>query len=170
MPIKLVIKQHSKLSGKEWDEIAFLKDQHWPHGPESQKAWIAQNFEDNDVHIIGYLGDTPVAYASLNAIHCVMDSKQVEILGLGGVCVDLNYQKQGLGRIIVECANEYITAEGKAGLLLCHHELTGFYSLCGWKIIHCEKVYVADADYKYFVMSIANDFSAMVSLVIPKNF
>lgn len=165
-----VIKKHCDLSEKEWNEIAFLKEQHWPHGIESQKKWIAANFEENDLHIILYQEDAPVAYASLNVIRCVIDSAQEEMLGLGGVCVTKTHQKQGLGKKVVECANAYITASQQPGLLLCHKELTGFYSLCAWKMMDCQKVSVADEVFTHYVMSFGKNYGSVMRLVIPKNF
>lgn len=170
MPVCCVMKKHCELSEKEWNDIAFLKDQHWPHGTESQKAWIARNFEDDDVHLLLYQADEAVAYASLNVICCMIDSRKENVLGLGGVCVAKTHQKQGLGKKIVECANEYITMSQQPGLLLCHKELTGFYNLCGWEMVNYERAFVAEAVFEHFVMSFRKRYGDVKSLIIPKNF
>ena len=170
MSVCSVIKQHSKLSEKELNDIACLKDQHWPHGLESQKNWIAQNFEDQDVHIILYQEETPVAYASLNVICCKIDFDQEVVLGLGGVCVTKAFQKQGYGKQIVEHANAYITAGQRPGLLLCHKELTSFYNRYGWELAVCKEVSVAGKTFEHFVMSYGKPYADINHFVIPKNF
>ena len=170
MSLRIDIQKHSDLSQNRLEEIAFLKDQHWPHGIPSQKNWIAENFEENDIHMILYREDTPVAYASLNQIVCQIDSKSEEVMGLGGVCVDRSCQKQGLGRKIVEGANRYIAQQGKTGLLLCHKELIGFYSQLGWVNMVCEQVTVGESDFTHFVMSLGKVYEGIKCLKVPKNF
>ena len=170
MSVCVVIKKHNELSEKQFNDIARLKDQHWPHGVESQKAWITKNFGEDDIHIILYLQDSPVAYASLNDIQCTIYSREETVFGLGGVCVAKSCQKQGLGKQIVECANRYIATAEKPGLLLCHKELTGFYSLCGWEVINCEEVTVAGMPFAHLVMSFEKEYSKVDKLVISKNF
>ena len=170
MPLNIVIQKHSELSEKQLNDIARLKDQHWPHGLESQKAWIANNFEEDDIHLILYSEDTAVAYASMNHICCTVDAVEEAVLGLGGVCVDKANQKQGLGRKIVEYANQYITTAGKIGLLLCHQALIGFYSLYGWKTVEFGKATVAEAPFEHFVMSFGKQYGRVQTLAIPKNF
>ena len=170
MDMDVVVKKHCDLSEKEWNDIAGLKDQHWPHGAESQKKWIAQNYEKNDVHILLYQDETPVAYSGLNELCCMVDGQEKEVLGLGGVCVAKNRQKEGLGKRVVECVNCCIAEAQKPGLLLCHEELTHFYTLCGWKVMHCEKVSVAGADFAHFVMCCGDLDARVECLAIPKNF
>lgn len=166
----IITQRHDELSEKQLDDIAFLKDQHWPHGTESQKAWIIKNFEGNDIHIIMYQKDIPIAYTSLNHIKCIVDSEQKEVLGVGGVCVAKNSQKQGLGIKIIECANRYITAGQQTGLLLCHKELIGFYRRCGWETINCKEVIVAEAVFEHFAMGFGKSYGHVGTLVIQKNF
>ena len=170
MSLYIDIQKHKNISRKQLEEIAALKDQHWPHGIDSQINWIMRNFEENDIHLILYREDTPVAYASLNVISCQMDSQSEEILGLGGVCVDRSCQKQGLGKLIVEGANEHIAQQGIPGLLLCHKELTEFYSRCGWLDMQCSKVTVAEKAFDHYVMSYGKTYAGINLLAIPKNF
>ena len=165
-----VLQKHSVLSEQQLNDIACLKDQHWPHGLESQKAWIANNFEKDDIHLLLYQQDTPVAYASLNHICCTIDSAQETVWGLGGVCVAKACQKQGLGRKIVEYANQYITAAERPGMLLCHQPLTAFYNRCGWETVNSKQTTVAGAAFEHFVMSFGKKYGDVNKLVIPKNF
>ena len=170
MTVNVLTRRHRELSKKQLTEIALLKDQHWPHGVDSQKTWIARNFEDDDVHIILYQQETPVAYASLNRIRCGMDSREETFWGLGGVCVAKDRQKQGLGKKMVACANQFIAASKLPGLLLCHRELTGFYGVCGWEVLRCEQVTVAETAFSHFVMSFGSEYRNAQILSIPKNF
>lgn len=170
MAMHVIIQKHGDLSKKQLEDIVLLKEQHWPHGILSQKNWIAENFEENDIHLILYHQDAPVAYASLNQILCTIDSKQEPVLGLGSVCVARSCQKQGLGKVIVESANQYIAEHGKTGLLLCHKELTEFYSRYGWSNMNCEKVTVAEKNFVHFAMSLCKNYENVKHLVVPKNF
>lgn len=170
MSLRIDIQKHKDIPRKQLEEIASLKDQHWPHGIDSQINWILDNYEENDIHLILYREETPVAYASLNVISCQMDSREEEILGLGGVCVDRSCQKQGLGKEIVEAANRYIAQQKMPGLLLCHKELTEFYSRCGWLDMSCGKVTVAGKDFDHCVMSYGKAYEGTKLLEIPKNF
>lgn len=170
MTVPIISQRHREITEKQLNDIAFLKDQLWPHGLDSQKAWIAKNFDADDVHLILYQEDAPVAYASLNSIQCTIDSQIETLWGLGGVCVAKSCQRQGLGKLIVEGANRFLTASQLPGLLLCHKELTGFYNLCGWEILHCKKVTVEKTPFKHFVMSFGKQYGNINSLAIPKNF
>lgn len=166
--MEFVICRHRDLTRQQYEAIAALKDRHWPHGTDSQISWIQKNFEENDIHIILYQEDKALAYASLNRITCTVDGRAESFWGLGGVCVDKACQKQGLGKKIVEQANACIADE--AGLLLCHRELTGFYSRCGWESVNFEAATVAGKPFDHCIMAIGKDFGDVIAFHIPKNF
>ena len=166
--MEFVICRHGQLSPRQYVDIANLKDQHWPHGVSSQINWIQKNFEENDIHIILYRKGQAVAYASLNRITCTVDGKEEKLLGLGGVCVDKNSQKQGLGQKILEQVNRTIAPE--TGLLLCHKELTGFYGRCGWETVHFQAATVAGAPFAHCIMSLGKKYGNVNTFDIPKNF
>jgi len=168
--MEFVICRHRDLTRQQYEAIAALKDQHWPHGTDSQISWIRENFDQEDVHIILYQGKQAAAYASLNRITCTVNGKQERLLGLGGVCVDKACQKQGLGKKLVERAKGYIAGESLPGLLLCHRELTGFYSRCGWESVDFEAATVAGTPFDHCIMAIGKDFGDVIAFHIPKNF
>jgi len=127
----VVIKQKD-ITSDYLDEIIRLKQQHWNYSYESQKEWIVSSLKDDDLHLLLKLDGVCVAYLSINIINMIVDEQKLIGKGLGNICVDLAYQKQGLGKKIVEKANEIIEQGNDIGILLCHAHLIPFYERCGW--------------------------------------
>ena len=166
--MEFVICTHRELTRPQLEAIAALKDQHWPHGIPSQISWILANFEVDDVHIILYNEERALAYASLNAIVCTVDGREIPLWGLGGVCVDRKSQKQGLGKMLVDRAVAWL--DTAPGLLLCHRELTGFYGRCGWETVNFAAATVAGKPFDHCIMSLNQSFGDGIAFHIPKNF
>lgn len=152
------ILKHQDLSCQDYHNIASLKDQHWPHGTESQIHWMEKYLKENDIHLIGSLPSAPQCYAAVyatisNIIVNTDSSADEKCLGIGCVCVDKSIEHQGFGLALMQKATEIINSEKKTGYLLCKPPLVAFYEKCGWNIVHFENAVVENSPYSNMIMS-----------------
>lgn len=81
-------------------------------------------FEDDE--LIGHAGVTKRLVKHRDKTYLVA--------GIGDVAIKPELQGKGLGKLLMEKANEVIKSEGyDLGLLFCHPKLGSFYTKCGWK-------------------------------------
>jgi len=149
---EFIIIDHSNLTDEYLDIIINLKQQHWNHPYDSQKKWIYDNLYPDDIHLILKIDGVYAAYMSICNIDVTIDGNSFVAKGLGNVCVDLSFQKKGLGKRIVEKANEIITRDSNAGILLCHSHLMPFYQRCGWFDVQYKAACIGDNEYDDVVM------------------
>ncbi len=170
MNIEFVSFRHSELSEEYLDEMIRLKQQHWPHPYESQRRWVKENLEEGDIHLFMKLDGAAVAYLSINFVGVNIDGRELILPGLGNVCVDLGYQKQGLGSKIVARATQIIDEMGQGGILLCHSHLIKFYGGCGWRQLSYGKASVGGRVFDDIVMLYGSDVENASSIKIQRNF
>ncbi len=160
--MKWIIVKHEDLSDSEAVRIAELKKQYWPYSVESQLLWMADNIQKGDSHLMGeenINGETKlIAYITLTKLNVVIDHNLQEYIGVGCVCVDISLQHSGLGKALMETANQYINEREKMGILLCKNKLVGFYQKCNWHLLDYKKAYVAGAKYDHRIMHFHDDF------------
>lgn len=153
--------------------IAYLKDQHWPHGLESQLLWMKENIGMDDAHLLGEEQNRDqlmlMAYSTLSNINIVIDDQKLGCIGVGGVCVDKAFQHSGMGRCLMREAAKYITEQGKVGILLCKEPLIPFYKKCGWKLVQYKSAFVASNIYEHHIMLLDKD-CVCSNIIIEKNF
>ena len=99
--IKWQIIKHSDTDLELLIKIASIKDQHWTYGIDSQIEWINKNIRYNDYHLLGYVDKKPVAYMSIVHVSVSIDEKLLDSLGIGNVCVDVEFGKKRLGSSLV---------------------------------------------------------------------
>lgn len=168
--------EHKFLSACEQDQIIELKQNYWKYSSASQKKWIEENVRDNDVHILLYDGDIPIAYLCISGISVDVGNTSMEALGIGNVCVKKEYTGKGIGKQCIYHANAYISEQGKIGILLCHDNLRGFYGKCGWTTVADSDevlVTIAQRVYQHKIMVLNNDcklFSSCKRIKIDRNF
>lgn len=165
--------KHKDLSLAEGLRIAYIKDQHWTYGLESQILWMRDNIEMNDVHLMGeeQVGNTITlkAYITLINIIVIIDDHYINCLGVGGVCVDRGSQHLGVGRLLMGEANKYIRGQHKQGILLCKDTLIEFYAKCGWKLLNFQAASIAGNNYENNIMLLDKDCTCS-NIIINKNF
>lgn len=133
--IKFNFIKNSQLTDSEIQNICTLKSEHWPYNLESQKAWMSENFTENDIHLVLYKEEILIGYLSLKLFK-MKDSldKDISALGLGSVCVKQSEKGKNFGLLLMYLANFYLHSEYVMGVLLCKKELVAFYQKCGWKL------------------------------------
>ena len=151
--------------------IAELKDQHWTYGLPSQFAWMTENIKKEDCHLMGFNEEGHLlAYLTLNYLSVTVDGFEVEIAGVGGVCVEKTKMRSGLGKRLIDEANRIITQKRSLGMLLCQEQLVSFYEKCFWHVLPAREVTVCGKPYAYIVMTYPNIMKYVQQLSIPRNF
>mgnify|MGYP000882283822 CR=1 FL=1 len=168
--IKWQIIKHGDTDLEMLIKIAGIKDQHWTHGIDSQIEWINKNIRYDDYHLLGYVDEKTVAYISIVHVNVSIDEKLLECLGIGNVCVDVEFGKNRLGSRLVCEANRFILDSGFTGILLCKSELIPFYKKNGWNVLEYNEAIVAGIPYDKIVMILENESLRCSKIVIDKNF
>lgn len=167
------IVNHKDLSMAEGLRIAYLKDQHWPYGLESQILWMRDNIEAEDTHLMGeeQHGEKIdlLAYLTFTKVKTIVDEEQNNCIGVGGVCVDKSKQRSGLGKLLLQEAARYIITQEKTGILLCKDALVPFYEKCGWKLLKYQTAFVAGMKYEHNIMLLDKDCNCS-NIILDKNF
>ena len=164
------IVKHTDLSIDDLHSIAVLKNQHWPYGIDSQIRWTKENVFDEDFHLMGMNEDYRlVAYITISRLSVVIDGVSNEVLGIGGVCIDKEFEHHGYGKKMVNEANSFIQCQSLMGLLLCKENLVAFYKKCGWLDIEFECALVAGNAFSHKIMAFPNMFMCK-SIAIDRNF
>lgn len=162
--------KQSELTEDILRDIIFLKNQYWVHPYESQKRWIEENLDADDIHLLMKSEGKPIAYLSICRVVITIDQEKRDMLGIGSVCVGRDFAGKGLGRAIVLAANELIKGKGEDGALLCHDALVGFYGRIGWSLLKYKTATLAEKPYCDNVMLLREDEIQADSVLINKNF
>ena len=158
------------MSTADLRNIAVLKNQHWPYGMDSQIRWMKDNVSDEDSHLLGLNeGHKLVAYITVAKLCVVIDGVSNNSIGIGGVCIDKELERQGYGRILVNKANDFIRQQSSNGLLLCKEKLVDFYKKCGWLDVSFNRATVAGNAFCHKIMAFPNTFKCE-SITIDRNF
>lgn len=164
---------HKDLSMAEGLRIAYLKDQHWPYGLESQILWMRDNIEMDDAHLMGEEPEGKQialkAYITLINVNVVIDKQTYNCLGVGGVCVDKAIQHSGIGHVLMQEAGKYIKERSRLGVLLCKDVLVPFYEKCGWKLVKYQTAIVSGNHYEQNIMLLDKE-CVCSNIIIDKNF
>ncbi len=126
--------QHIDIDDMLLNEIAAVKKQHWDYPVEEQLRWIKENINDSDYHIMIFNNDKIlIGYMNLVNIHLGVDNSINDVIGIGNVCIDKNYMKIKLGKLLMDVCYFYLNYFKKPGVLLCKEHLQDFYKNVGWK-------------------------------------
>lgn len=157
-------------SEKQLIEIATLKNQYWKYTIDSQIRWIAEHYEDNDIHILAYQESILIAYAGLVFNECIIDGIQSKFCGLGNVCVSAAEQKKGVGKLLVEEANKIINLKNSEGFLFCHKSLVPFYQKCGWNVLTTNSVLIEGNNYVEYLLNYNSMRKVATFIEFKRNF
>ena len=165
--------KHKDLSMAEELQIAYLKEQHWQYGLESQILWMRDNIQEDDAHLIGERSDDKKtiiqAYLTLINLIVKIDGQCLDYIGVGCVCVDKAYQQTGIGRHLMKEAELYIKEQNKCGILLCKNTLVPFYKKCGWHQLEYQSATVAGNQYEHNIM-LLDKACTCSNITIDRNF
>lgn len=116
-------------------KIIKLKQQYWNYPLKSQLKWMNENLNENDIHLcIFNKNDEIIAYLNIVKVNICDGPYFGKFSGIGNVCVDINYLKIGLGKLLIQIFNYFLKSINQDGLLICKPNLVNFYSKCGWKL------------------------------------
>lgn len=161
--------KHENLLLEEGLKIAYLKNQHWPYGIESQILWMHNNIRRGDVHLLVEDDSVLKAYCALVALNTVIDGVNNDCLGVGGVCVDVRFQHSGLGKSLMQEVKRYVNSLNKVGILLCKDALVNFYEKCGWNMLNYNMANIANNNYKHCIM-LLEETRTCLDVLIDRNF
>ena len=125
--------EHSLLTEDDLRLIIKIKSKAWNYSFEQQRSWIMNHISDNDIHLILYRENDPVAYMNLVNVNAEINQASVLCWGIGNVCSIA--PGRGYGKELMISGNKYIEESGKPGLLFCKENLVPFYSRYGWQIL-----------------------------------
>jgi hypothetical protein len=115
------------------DEIIRIKSSAWPYAYEDQLKWINENLKYNDLHSLLFYKEKVIAYLNFISIKLNINDESYDALGIGNVCT--LEKGKGLGNILIQLNNKYLTDNNKIGLLFCKQSLVSFYKRNGWSIV-----------------------------------
>lgn len=164
------IKKAFELLDNEMDEVIRLKQQHWDYDEASQRKWMLDNLCCEDRHILIYLDNVLFAYLNVVNVNVHLDTKKVQMFGIGNVCVRKEMHHQGYGILIMGQANFWIVNQQGYGILLCKNKLADFYRTCGWEIIHCQSIVVGGVSFGGILMAYNLCDCNPNRIIISKNF
>jgi hypothetical protein len=112
--------------------IVCLKSQHWHYSIEEQLSWIKKNINPDDYHILIRSGNTLIAYMNMVHRKVLVGAETHLMLGIGNVCIHLEYQKLQLGILAMNICQFFLGSLSKKGILLTKNHLLAFYEKAGW--------------------------------------
>jgi len=130
--------EHKSLNDKDLIMICDIKSIFGDYSLSSQKNWMQNNLKDSDIHFLLYKSDILVGYANL--VHTILNinEKDINIIGVGNVCVST--KSHGFGQKLMLEVNEYIIKQANIGLLFCKLELRDFYTRLHWKSVKIDNI------------------------------
>jgi GNAT superfamily N-acetyltransferase len=113
-------------------QICEFKNRNWEYPVQSHLDWMDTHLCDDDIHLLLKEDDVPVAYLNMVCVNLEYDSRTVEALGIGNVCVDPAMKGRNYGRLIMSVADFYCRQNKMPGILFCQEKNVGFYRTCNW--------------------------------------
>ena len=149
-------------------EIIKIKQHHWNYSYDEHKKWIRENINHDEHHLIVMNSNNQaIAYLNIIKTSIIYNNIEEEVLGVGNVCVDKNYSGKGIGKLIMDICNYYLSSCGKRSILLCKQDLVKFYEKSGWNKYEGE-LYINDTKCNVELMLSDNVISPQVT--VTRNF
>jgi predicted acetyltransferase len=128
---KLISKKIVALSLKEKEEIKrFLINCFKDNLEFKDVVYTNSNLEEC---LLLYSNNKLIGHIGINKRIINHKNKKYIIGGIGDVAIDQIYQKQGMGKKMMEKINGILKKENyDLGVLFCHPRLDHFYTYCGW--------------------------------------
>lgn len=165
---KIYCIKNSLIESDKHDKIIMLKDQYWHYPKESHEKWRQENLNDDDCHLwIENEAGVIFAYLNLVFLKVRFDTRIEDVIGVGNVCVSKDLSGQGVGLLLMQICNYFISYHEKRALLLCKRNLSKFYKKSGW-IEYQGKVILKGNDYKELLMF--NNIPDELNIEIDRNF
>ena len=166
--LKIRYVQNDNLKISQLSKIIHLKRQYWKYSINEHKKWIDENIKNEDIHLMVYdFNEKLLAY--LNIVNTIMIFKDFKenIYGIGNVCVDNKFKGRGLGRLLMNICNYYLSSSDKIIALFCKPELVKFYEQSGW--IKFNKKVVVNGEQSHHILMLNRAIEAD-EIIFVKNF
>ncbi|WP_163753371.1 GNAT family N-acetyltransferase [Mycobacterium botniense] len=100
-------------------------------------AWGADSlglvWRDQTGHVGVVADGRLIAHAGWLPVELRIDERPLQAVGLGAVLVNRTWRGRGVGRVVVQAAQERMRQMGRPfGLLFCRQGLVRFYETLGW--------------------------------------
>lgn len=133
--LSIVYRYNTYLTEAEIDKIIGIKSQHWDYSYDLQRSWMADNLNENDAHLwIENANHEIIAYMNHVLVECVINDTAENMIGVGNVCVSQLYTGKGLGKLLMQVSDFYISKHASNAILLCKDEIKPFYQKSDWKL------------------------------------
>lgn len=132
----LNIVNQKNISEQQLLEICNIKSVFGDYGIDSQKRWIINNLEEDDIHFLLYEDEVLVAYLNLVNVQIFINGYAYTGYGIGNVCS--KEKGSGLGTKILSRLNEFLLKTNKLGYLFCKENLMSFYLKNGWTVLNSD--------------------------------
>ena len=142
---------HSHITEELLNLIISVKSVAWPFSYEDQKKWIDKNIKDEDIHVLLFENDKPLAYLNLIKIDFHIDKELISGYGIGNVCA--TQKGMGWGKELIDSVNEYLKANKYIGILFCKEPLVKFYLESGWTIVEGDRLSVEKLEGGVYTMT-----------------
>ena len=104
--IEVKVITNNNISEEAIIDICKIKSVFGEYSFDSQRQWIIDNIKPDDIHFLIYDNNKLIAYANLIEESLFMDEKEINILGLGNVCVDEKGKEKGY--LLMSKINNYL--------------------------------------------------------------
>jgi len=99
-------------------------------------VWLSSEKEGDVDFVIAWKGSEMIGRSAVVTREVLLDGTPLAIMGLAGVIVKDEYQKQGLGRRLIAKSMEQVEASAvDYCILMCNKELESLYASFGFQVI-----------------------------------
>ena len=140
--LEIKIIKHKNIENSQLKDICQIKSIFGNYTLESQLNWIENNIGSDDIHLLIYDNYKLIAYTNLIEETLLINNENINILGIGNVCVDEKGKNKGT--LLIKNVNKFLYDNQKIGLLFCKKNLIPFYKKTDWILIepsYSEEIY-----------------------------
>lgn len=119
--------EHKHITKEYLAKIIEIKNSVWEYPIESHLAWINDNIQPDDVHLI--LSERNEIIGYLNLTNVIINGFQA--WGIGNVCVRPSKQGQKFGALLMKLTEYHMIRTNIPGILICKDRVKNFYTACG---------------------------------------
>jgi predicted GNAT family N-acyltransferase len=124
------IHKNKDLTIQQVRSIVIMIDSVWSQDKSVEQLVEEYDIDNNDTVIVAWDNDNAIAHARVFPRIIKVESVNIEVLCLGGVCVSPNRRKENLGKMVSEKAFEIIN-KGEYRFCLFQTEVPEFYRKMG---------------------------------------
>lgn len=124
---------HSDLNMKNLNDIIQLKKQEWQYEINSQKKWIKNKIQNNDLHILLKLNNKTIGYTMLRILRKNGFSKYKKIIYFDTHIIEKTLRGKNISSFLMQEAIKQINKKKTLAILRCNKKLKKYYRNYKWK-------------------------------------